>query len=593
MAVLRASRASGERLVSGSTEPVDDKTEVARAPRRRGDTTFAFAILVAALGFTIIFLAGAVIDLAASGGSRSLFQILTGAGQWSSDGLLSIAQIASAILGIALTVVAIVVQLAANRYTPKVIDLFIRDPVNVPTLSLFVVAGLEAIWVAHTYTPGFVPRVGILCTLALTTASLLALVPYFRHTFRFLEPRNVIKRIGDEVIATIAEVDAASSHATCAAAQERVIESLDHLFDIARNSVNALDRTLALTAVFSMRDIALAASRRRAELPAAWFMIYPETRRNPEFLSFPARAIEDFEREGTWLERKLAWQLHRVFSASLVTLRGLTGMVSLVVRELGEDAIARKNDFDVRLVMRTFNSFLRAAVNARDVRTGFNVLQQYRIFVEALAKSGERATTEEALEHFRYYGHIADRAGLGFVLETAAHDMALIVRSALDAGAAPEAIEAYLAILLTADDDMEAQAPLSVATRRGVRRAQAVLAAGLITRGREDLAREVADDMRNESPAVLRAVRTEILEAEREFFELTERVASFGYVPPEERPAVEEFFRWVDAGGESGPTGTRAISPAHRPAARAESPSGALEVPKSLAASPAAPPGNS
>src|SRR5688572_5872166 len=47
----------------------------------------------------------------------------------------------------------------------------------------------------------------------------------------------------------------------------RTGKSLDTLFDIARNSVNQQDRSLATTAVFSLRDVMLGASRERARLP--------------------------------------------------------------------------------------------------------------------------------------------------------------------------------------------------------------------------------------------------------------------------------------------------------------------------------------
>lgn len=510
--------------------------------RRQG--AFGFAFLLSGLGFAAIFLIGTTIDLLAAGQKQSLLDVLFGPGQANGDTLLYLAQIVAAILGIALTVVAIVVQLAANRYTAKIVDLFIRDPVNVPTLALFVVNALEAIWVGHIHTPGFVPRVGIAVTMVLTTASLLALVPYFRHVFKFLEPQAVIRRIRNEVIEQIDHASELGGPSACARAQFRVVQSLDHLFDIARNSVNQYDLTLATTAVFSLRDVTLEAQREKPRLPKDWFKISPTTRKNADLLNFPEEHVRDFEAEGSWLERKVAWQLYRVFGAALGNMRSLCSTVGLVVRELGEDALAREAHVDVQLAARTFNTLLRAAINARDVRATFNVLQQYRLFAEGLVRGGSPAATGEVFRHFRYYGRLADRLGLGFVLETATHDLALLVKLAVETRIEEKAVRSLLETVLTLDDD--AEAPLSTMTRRGVRRAQIVLAAHLLARGREDLARLVFEDMRRELPANLRAARDEIMGAEREFFELTERVASFGFVPPEVRPFVEKFFAWFE-----------------------------------------------
>ncbi len=43
------------------------------------------------------------------------------------NALGSLSQVIAAVLGIAITVVSIVVQLAATRYTSRVADLFFRD----------------------------------------------------------------------------------------------------------------------------------------------------------------------------------------------------------------------------------------------------------------------------------------------------------------------------------------------------------------------------------------------------------------------------------------------------------------------------------
>jgi len=57
----------------------------------------------------------------------------------------ALAQIIVAVLGIAITVVSIVVQLAATRYTPRIADMFFRDKTNLAIIGFFVVACLNAV----------------------------------------------------------------------------------------------------------------------------------------------------------------------------------------------------------------------------------------------------------------------------------------------------------------------------------------------------------------------------------------------------------------------------------------------------------------
>src|SRR4051812_18392094 len=92
------------------------------APRH----TFSFAFIVSLVGFLFLFIVGTRLDTWLGGGKHAFWELLAGPGGGSGDSLLYIAQVVAAVLGGALTVVAIVVQLAANRYTPKIIDLFVR-----------------------------------------------------------------------------------------------------------------------------------------------------------------------------------------------------------------------------------------------------------------------------------------------------------------------------------------------------------------------------------------------------------------------------------------------------------------------------------
>ena len=70
---------------------------------------------------------------------------------WSSLGatetLTSFAEVVVGLLAITITVVAIIVELAANRYTSRITDLFVRDPVNIIVMSGFVVTSVLIIWI--------------------------------------------------------------------------------------------------------------------------------------------------------------------------------------------------------------------------------------------------------------------------------------------------------------------------------------------------------------------------------------------------------------------------------------------------------------
>ena len=116
------------------------------------------------------------------------------------NALGSLAQVIAAVLGIAITVVSIVVQLAATRYTSRVADLFFRDRINLGVMGFFVVACVEALWVSFTVRRDYVPQATITATVIMASGSLLVLVPYFAYVFDFLDPEKVIARIGVQTL---------------------------------------------------------------------------------------------------------------------------------------------------------------------------------------------------------------------------------------------------------------------------------------------------------------------------------------------------------------------------------------------------------
>ena len=116
------------------------------------------------------------------------------------NALGSLSQVIAAVLGIAITVVSIVVQLAATRYTSRVADMFFRDRINLGVMGFFVVACLEALWVSLTVRKDYVPQATITATVIMASGSLLGLVPYFAYVFDFLDPEKVIARIGAETL---------------------------------------------------------------------------------------------------------------------------------------------------------------------------------------------------------------------------------------------------------------------------------------------------------------------------------------------------------------------------------------------------------
>ncbi|MBW2237095.1 MAG: hypothetical protein JRG85_17110 [Deltaproteobacteria bacterium] len=71
------------------------------------------------------------------------------------------------------------------------------------------------------------------------------------------------------------------------------------------------------------------------------------------------------------------------------------------------------------------------------------------------------------------------------------------------------------------------------------------LATYFLSRGDDEHARHVFEDMEHERPERLASIREELLgEDNPDYWEVTDRGVNFGYLPPDRRARVPEFFAW-------------------------------------------------
>jgi quinoprotein glucose dehydrogenase len=461
------------------------------------------------------------------------------------DTMANAAEVLAGVLAIVITVAAIVVELAANRYTHRITQLFIREPVNVLVAGLFVLSAVLCLWLSAmpdlsaTGPPRF-PRAGLVLGLSLTTLCLLTLLPYFAFLFRFLAPTNVISRIRGEAIRLVQRATTRTVPGTRAG----VIEAIEELEDVARGAREHSDRTISMAATSALAGLVREYQPLRAELPDAWFEIEGGLDSDPDFVAMAPVTRAEIRDKRVWLETKVLRQYYALFGESLGEARDIAYLIALETRQLGVEAID-ENPALLDLVVRFFNSYLRAAVNARDVRTAYYVLDQYRLLAEATLSADECAHTLEIADHMRYYGQLAYATGQSFLLEAVAYDVARLVECAVEAGR-PES-ETLLHLFLQVD--REPESPEQEERLRNVRRAQVQLATFFLARDDEPSARRIFADMEDERTERLVAVRDELLaETRAQYWEFTDRGVNFAYLPPEQRIHVKEFFTWFGRG---------------------------------------------
>jgi len=451
-------------------------------------------------------------------------------------------EVMAAVLGLALTVSSIIVQLAATRFAPQVTTLFFRAPTNLFILGFFVTSSVYVLWVNFSLADSYFPRWGVLFSMLAMTASLLLLFPYFAYVFDFLDPEKIIGRIMQDAL------DAAlparhRSKAGVAAHQSRAVEGIENLANIGLNALQQKDRAIASDAIDALCEFGIRYGSHKDSHDPAWHRIAEWNRQRPDFVTLSAEAICDLEVRRTWLEWKLLRQYQMLFSESLGHIKDTCYLLAIDTRRLGESAAGRGDLDALDLSIKFFNTYLRATFNASDIRTAYNTLHQYRQLAEAtLTEAAElRERSLQIARFMRYYASVAFDRGMTFVTEVIAHDIAQLCELAFRKHAPHhrELLRVFLAV------DERAETREQERTLRGVRRAQIKLATTYLLEGAPEFAREIQQDMADEPPERLKAIWRELEQLDtREFWEVNDRGTNFDYLPPEQKAQLPAFFGW-------------------------------------------------
>jgi hypothetical protein len=251
-----------------------------------------------------------------------------------------------------------------------------------------------------------------------------------------------------------------------------------------------------------------------------------------------------------WLEMKIVRQYQTVFGDALGRVRDVAYVVAINTRLIAEDAARAGNAALLRMAIKFFNTYLRAAISSADVRTAYSVSHQYRLLAQGLLERSDSELVVEIAEHMHYYGQAAYAAQLPFILETVAYDLCTLTEVAHARSGPP--LDELLHIFLTVDKEGDGE-PHAEATLRGVRKAQIKLATYFLLQGDDARARRIQLDMANEDRQRLSSIHDELLRVDTaEYWEVTDRGANFDYLPPERKQKLAEFFAWFAERPSSG-----------------------------------------
>jgi predicted membrane protein DUF2254 len=504
---------------------------------------------VAGLLFVVVTVVSIILWLTIAGLTRGL-TFLSDPFAWSrqfgSDAAYAIlsnsAEVIAAVLAIAITVVAIVLELAATRYSHLVTRLFLREPVNAVVLGLLVVTTIQcALAAGIAGDPQAVSQsaqAGFVVTLVLVAVSLLILLPYLYFVFAMLSPISIIERIRRDALRSVRRVEPNR----IVTAQASVLRSVEQLQDIGRGAIAQGDRDIAMAAIQGLSSLIYDYVGVKPRLPEMWFEAKGPVAADGDFIALSADQLTLVEQRHIWLEHKIFRQMSGLMGQSALIARDVGNLISIRTADIAKDLGVDDEEL-LQLCIKAFNSYLRATLNAKDARTMYYIMNQYRGVAEVLLSAGNTDRAKEISSFLGSYGQLAHKAGISFLLEAAAYDVMQLIEHALKVN--DDAVDDLLNIFLELDQEIKEEG--QEASLLGVRRSQVQVAALFLMQGQEARAERVIDDLRSERGERLNRLRQGLESDNRdEFWELSDRGGNFAYMPPERRPFLAGVYERLE-----------------------------------------------
>ncbi|MBX3158438.1 MAG: DUF2254 domain-containing protein [Deltaproteobacteria bacterium] len=459
------------------------------------------------------------------------------------DALSGLAGMTAAVLGIVITVVSLLVQLTSERYT-GVAAMFLRDRTNIMVMAYYVVVCVVGVATSLTLHDHWVPRATVLAMTGATAFGLIMMLPYFAYVFRFLAPTNLVSRIEQQAITDVVASATEEDEAAMIAGQAPAITALEELTDITSNSISGKDKIIASRCVDAIKDFVVSYLAVKAQARSRWFEIGDGIRDNPDFVAMDPESLRELEADRTWLEWKALRQYLGIYAEAQAEMPDINYLIAIDTRYVGEAALERNDRPVVELAFRFMNSYLRAALNARAVRTAYNVMNQYRLLVESMIRGKADDAALEGVRHMIYYGRTSYDMQLGFVTETVAYDVSALCEFAHAQNRAGDLDDKMLAMFLELDQPLRLRR--QEAGLQGIRKAQLKLACYYLANGAEDRANKIALDMAGEDRDRLAAIREQLGRVEsKEFWEIIDRGRNFEYMPPHQKKQMDRFFEML------------------------------------------------
>jgi hypothetical protein len=422
-------------------------------------------------------------------------------------------------LSIVLLGVMFGIQTTSFRYSPRIIGIFTRNPLNALVLSFALASILYTFLVRSEVKVNYVPTASVAVAEVLALINFAVLFPYVLYVFEVMRPETLVGAIMHRARRSIRRRSA-------------LMDSVAQVTDIAFGSIQLGDIPVAVLSIEKLGQF-LAGEYVPAKKKMApdWFKVG-----HNELPGASDQIIAEVNRARTWFEYTVLSSFVDMVGLTPIHRKEAVHAIAVATRNVGLAAIEIGDPELAELCLRFFNTYLRSAINRSAPTFASGIMNEYRRYAIG-ALEWRRDLAVEAAAHLLRYGRHFDEAGMPAILGAAAEDVADL---AIEARVRDPQVTFRLAQLLVRNllDLIPNARPIGL---NGMFKGVAKLTCWSMASDEKDISHVLVEGIAAAPPEFVDAAlsRMESMQTGL-FWEVNERVISFDWV---EKPLRDEIPR--------------------------------------------------
>ncbi|HEV2414681.1 MAG TPA: DUF2254 family protein [Candidatus Dormibacteraeota bacterium] len=423
-------------------------------------------------------------------------------------------------LSIVLLGVMFGIQTSSSRYSPRIIGIFTRNPLNAVVLTLALASILYTFLVRSEVKVNYVPMASVAAAEILALVNFAILFPYVLYIFEVMRAETLVSQVMRRARRNLRK-------------RSELLTCVWQVTDIAYGSIQLGDMPVCVMSIdvlgqFTARDYIPAKKKQSAD----WFKVG-----HSDLPGASDQIIAEVNRARTWFEYTVMTSFVDIVGLAPIHRKEAVHELAVATRNIGLAAIEIGDAEAAELCMRFFNTYLRVAINRSAPTFASAIMNEYRRFAIG-ALEWRRDLAVESASHLLRYGRHFDEAGMPATFGAAAEDVADL---AIEARVRDPQVSFRLAQLLVRNllDLVPNARPIGL---NGLFRGVAKLTCWAMAADEKDIAHVLIEGIAAAPSDFVDAALTRMEGTQQGlFWEVNERVISFDWLEPPLRDEIPKL----------------------------------------------------